>query len=164
MASLSSQINDLARKLEKRVGKVITKRDMVALGNMATTLVVSRTRRGRGVREGSPNEFKLKPLSEQYVDFRKRNKAILGQGARPKKSNLTLTGQLLASIKPQKPKKEGKKIVVTIKPDPDKRSDTTATNTEVGLWVSKVRPFLNLSKREKGRLLSLLRKRIKSRT
>lgn len=90
MPRASDQLKDLKRRAEKAL----------QLGDGLDFLleeipfrIIRRTLLGKDI-----NNTPLKPLSKQYVSFRKLNPSILSKDAKPSKSNLTLTGEMLSSI------------------------------------------------------------------
>ena len=162
---LSQFKRDMAKVFEE-----IAKPDsLLEIGKFAADRIVKRTRLGRGVAEPEGEAAPLKPLSEAYVEARKREReAGRGKGGRfvkgagklssltsPKKSNLTRTDQMLSSIKPERPKRGS----VTITPT-GTRKEGSLTNEEVAGYVSRERPFLNLSKAEVAGVTRLIRERI----
>ncbi len=72
-------------------------KEMKALGLEAIKLILRNTRLGYGV-DNAGNKFKLKKHADSYKVFRKKF-GFLDSTTKPSKSNLTLTGQLLRSIK-----------------------------------------------------------------
>lgn len=128
---------------------------MKELGDAAAERLVKRTRLGRGVAEPEGESFPLKPLSDGYKEARKKNKGDLSELTSPGKSNLTRTSQMLSSIKALKPNRGTIKIAPT-----GKRSESNLTNEDVAGYVSRERPFLNLSKPEVAGLTRLVREKI----
>jgi len=92
--------------LIKLFGKSVEARAMKKVGEFAATVIVKRTRLGFGVPVGSKRRKSLKAMktnpqgrwSEGYQEYRKKNASKLHRLTRPKKFNLTLTGQLLESM------------------------------------------------------------------
>lgn len=95
------------------------------------------TRTGRSLFN---NGEKLKPLKASYVKFRERFQGTTGEFFKPKKSNLTFTGQLLKSLKGSA---NVQKQSVSVFPT-GQRSDGKS-NKEVAENVAENgRPFLGL--------------------
>lgn len=163
MVSLQQQLNKLTRQLEKTVSNLVTREDMRDVANLAIELIVSRTRAGKGVKRPGGNTSKLAALSDEYIEFRRRNRARLSPTTRFDKSNLTFSGQLLSSIQVIKVSKIKNRQVAIIGAKPNRRDDGT-TNTQVAEWVQRVRPFFFLSKGEATKVSAELAKRIKSKT
>lgn len=110
--------------------------------------LVARVKTGYGVSGENPANFesvekvRLKPLSEKYVELRKKVK--LGDLGSPKRSNLTLTGQMLNDITYELIG-DGFKLLFKGAP----RSDSKLTNEQVAAYVSaNGRPFFSLTKDE----------------
>lgn len=131
---------------------------MKAFGEAAIELIVSRTRKGRGVSRTNSPDRKLKPLSRRYKAYRKKKR--LDPTTRPAKSNLTFSGQLLRSMRV----KEASNRKVTWGPNKRIRGGTGSfrseglTNERLGELVSRQRPFNFLSKQEITKIAKLLEK------
>lgn len=114
----------------------------------AIELIQRRTRLGYGVPDGTngtAEREKLKPLSERYIEARKKGQ--LGDFATPKRSNLTFTGQLLASLDVIKLTRGS----VVIGPTGSRRGG--GTNAQVAKYVAEQgRQFLSLSRPEAEQL------------
>lgn len=121
------------------------------LGNAAIHIIQKRTWSGKGVKQPGGSTFALKPLSANYIKYRKVNRFRLSSQTSPGKSNLTFTGQLLYSLGLKKNSKS-----ITIEPQ-GKRKDGKS-NAEVAGYVSKTRPFLALSRDEQVTLGKFFRK------
>lgn len=134
-------------------------RNMRIIGREAAAIVRKRTLLGFGVAENGGNRKRLKPLSDSYKAQRRGEVAFITLQGRvipvkpiepirlsskttPGKSNLTLGGELLDSLK-EFVTGLGK---VEVRPAGSRRDGLT--NEEVAEFVSKDRPFLNLSKNE----------------
>ena len=140
--------------------------------------IEKRTRLGKGTVDGGANE-KLKPLSPSYimaregfkvgevhfnaktkksvkkVKFKAKGLPKLSELTTPRKSNLTLTGQLLKSIEGIR---KGTLFTFSLK---GKRDDGL-TNEQVGKYVKEGgRSFFSLSKSEKQGLSRKIAKVIK---
>lgn len=122
------------------------------VGEFAVDTIYKRTKSGKSLdraENGKPNP--IKPLSESYKKFRKKNeKYLVGEYATPKKSNLTFTGQMLDALKY---KLQENKIIVYInstrrKPTIPGRSEKVGTNNAVAELVSEKRPFLGIATEE----------------
>lgn len=106
------------------------------------------TRSGKSLfNNGEP----LKPLSSRYIAFRQRYTGPVSQFFRPKKSNLTFTGQLLDSLKGSA---NVKRQTISVFPT-GTRSDGK-TNKEVAENVAdNGRPFLGLDDKGRERLIQI---------
>lgn len=126
---------NLSKALIEAASPVVYKR----LGSFTIGLVVKRTRLGYGVDKFLGKKERLIPLSDKYVEQRKRSK--LSSLTSPKKSNLTRTSKMLDSLKILKVNTKS----VIIGPSGD-RSDTDATNAEIAFYNEvNGRTFLNIS-------------------
>lgn len=128
---------------------------MMFIGNTVKDIIYKRVKSGSGVNKG--NKEKLKPLSQSYIEYRKKNKPQ-GKFASPTRSNLTNTGQMLDNFEISV---EGLTTLVTIASNG--RTDSKLTNAMVAEFVSKERPFMDLSQSEMRLLISLISKEIKKR-
>ena len=93
-------MSDRFRQIQIRIQRIIKGFSMRKIADEAADRIRVRTRLGFGVKNGvrGGKRVKLKRLtSEQYKKFRKRFRGLSGQTT-PKRSNLTLTGELLDSI------------------------------------------------------------------
>ena len=127
--------------------KVLSRSNMKKLGQEAVDTIVTRTQvKGKGTEDGKL--FKLKSLEKSTIARRKRFKNLSSK-TKPRRSNLTMTGQMLDNIIYRV---RGKRIIVLLK---------GSRNRKVATFVQKVRPFFNLSKREFGALLKLLKNNIR---
>lgn len=93
-----NQLNKFFKKIDSVILDAKKKPLMEALAKEAITLVVKRTRLGYGVSRNLGTRSSLKRLSETYVKYR-RSFRDLSATTRAGKSNLTLTGDMLNSMK-----------------------------------------------------------------
>lgn len=147
--------NDLTKKLEE-MAKQITlpknTRQLEVIGQLAVDLIVKRTRLGFGVKKNGGKRFRLASLTEGYV--KQRKKGGLSSFTRPKKSNLTRTGQMLESVKILKLSRG----VITVGPQ-GKRNDGKS-NDDIAIWNAKRkgRSFIYISDNEYNQLRRAYRK------
>ena len=158
-SSVSKQLKQLTKKLEKDLQKALSRKDLKAMGDLAAQTIVQRTRRGKGVKRPRGNITSLKALSKGYVS--RRRQARLSRFTSPSKSNLTFTGKLLGSIKVTKIIVRGTKRGIVISPKPNKRSGEKLTNQKSGAFVSVARPFFNLGKAEVREISAEIAERIR---
>ncbi len=88
-------------KLQKAVDDASDKNVMEAIGAEAIKLIVKRTRLGYGVAEnlGVKERLKaMKPHSESYQKWRKKNAGKLSGMTRPAMQNLTMSGSMLDNM------------------------------------------------------------------
>lgn len=98
MADPIRSLRNIFKKIEDATKETISAPIMERLGEFSVDLVVKRTRLGYGVPIQFGTKSKLKPLSRPYKTFRKDYQG-LSSTTTPSKSNLTLTGQMLASVR-----------------------------------------------------------------
>ncbi len=130
---------------------------MREIGNEAADRIRKRTRLGKGVAAPGADPIPLKPLSDSYKDARKKqrgNKGKLSSFTSAGKSNLTFTGQMLDSLRVLT--QSASSVVIGLYGN----RKGGGSNSEVGGFVSEVRPFLNLSKAEMNGLARIIRERI----
>ena len=140
--------------MRKSIGKSVSKKTMLELGKQAVMQIVERTRRGFGVEKTDANKRKLKPLSQRYIEKRKRANN-LSNTTTPKKSNLTFTGQLLRSMRVKQVSNR------RVRWGPNKRIRKGGlTNERLGEIVSEERPFNFLSKQDIKKLSRSLDKKL----
>lgn len=102
MARVFRNFRELSRELlgVANVGRVFTSNALRDLGDMLTKRIVKRTRLGKGVeRDGAP-ETKLKRLAPSTIRHRAylKRKGKLSNLTNPRKSNQTMTGEMLDSL------------------------------------------------------------------
>jgi hypothetical protein len=143
-----------AKLIEKTIKDGIDKKLLEPIAEEAIKIIVRRTRLGYGVSKHFGTKAKLKALSSKYVDIRSRFKNLDRSTTRPKKSNLTLTGQMLNSMAITK-SKDGQIIIGPT----GNRNDTDATNEDIARWNSeRGRKFNRISQLEFNQLLRFYRK------
>lgn len=91
------QLTKIIERLSKTVKESIDKRAMNAVGVFTTSLIVKRTRLGYGVTDFKAGKKKLAPLKASTIKRRSMFEGLAGT-TRPKRSNLTMTGQMLESM------------------------------------------------------------------
>ena len=153
----SEKLRQLQIKSARVVDDLAKKGDFDFLLKDIPEQIRKRTQLGKGVDE-SGNNIKLNPLTELYVERRK--KLPLDSNTRPKRSNLTATGQMLRSIFGTR---QGTKFIFSFK---GKREDGK-TNDEVASYAPKLgRPFFNLSNTERNgiqrKIAQLIRNALKN--
>jgi hypothetical protein len=174
-------------KIKDRINKILyklNKKDMDGIASFIERMVRVRTRLGFGVKRESGEKYKLKELkgrpnamlntvsrvftgkslkvgSTIYQRELMKKRGELSNLTTPMKSNLTMTGQLLDSIK-----WKIDKLTITLFFDSNRRKDGRNTNNEIANYVSEKRPFFNLSKQEieqvKREVIKVLKSRLKS--
>jgi len=145
-------------KIKKTFESTIDANDMRKLGKFSVEMIHKRTKLGYGVAnfyEGDKNSInqkkkRLKPLSPAYVKFRQRMKKAgkLDSSTTVKKSNLTLTGQMLKNLGISSVKAGS--VVLKTK---GRRTDSRYTNEQIAEFVSdQGRPWLDLTDLEQKKL------------
>jgi hypothetical protein len=164
------------KQLRRNLQSLNSVENMREIADVAVEVIYKRTKSGRGVTgdSGRVGKKKLDPLSDPYIRWRKRllrasrkkkkkklspfqQKFKPGPFFSPRRSNLTLTGQMLNSFE-IKTKRRGFRIQIANNP----RWDTNKSNRDIAEYVSVKRPFLALTEPEKRivirRYRELLRK------
>lgn len=154
---VEQQFNDLVKKIEKELKSSVNKQEMVKLATFILNIIKERVRAGFGVKQNGGNKFKFKPLSSAYK--KQRSKESLSPFTSPNKSNLTRKGRLIGGLRVF-----SRTGVAIIKPSGT--SSNGESNEKIAEFVSKVRPFLNMSKDEIKQAIeffeeNILQKRIK---
>lgn len=146
MGSAFTAIDKLQKTLNKNLEVAFNRENMNDIANIMINNIVTRARLGKGVSNGKQKNFD-KPLTEKYIDFRKKHSKRLANttSANQKKSNATATGQMLESISSKvnpgfillffKGKRKGELDGRTSK----------LSNDEVAEFFQKKRPFFEIT-------------------
>lgn len=177
LPNLKTQIASAMKKVTGQIEASLSSSVMRQIGEFACMIIARRTRLGYGVAAMGEKKERLASLDPDYIKLRRELKSAGRAQMSPLttvgKSNLTLTGQLLDSLKVIKyaagrcligpegsrrsvtfdrfSKKTGKKLKSKeqsefwTKVRDKKFGEREPTNAEVGAYVSKKRPFLQLS-------------------
>lgn len=155
------------RAFKDAMETVSSAENMRKFGEQAAEMVRLRTRLGSGVEKEGANKRPLKRLSDSYKQVRRGKIAFFTRGGKvipytpdrppslhshttPSKSNLTFTGQMLDSLDVT----SARRGEVTVGPTGSRKGGLT--NKEVAGYVSKERPFNNLSKVEQKRMSEII--------
>lgn len=141
--SASDDIKKVMKALEN-IQKEVEK-DFIDVGEEAVELIKKRTRLGYGVEDQGKSKTKLKRLSPEYIDQRKRKKPT--GPSTPAKSNLTDSGDMLDALEAKE--KQGNKVEIGFKNSKEEKK---------AKYVSEDRPFNNLSKAEVKQLQKKIEK------
>lgn len=149
---MAIKIKDFARNFEKKMSETLEKATSKAVLEEGRDLVVADIKRrvtlGFGVEQTGKGKVRFKRLSDSYITARTRY-LDLGKNAKPKKSNLHQTGQMieedLGGVV------DDKKIIIGMQSDRSAR---------VAAFVEKTRPFLNLSGAEIKKITKFFRLQI----
>lgn len=150
---MSIKLKDFAKKFEQKMDDALDKALSKAVLEEAKDAIVNDIRKrvtlGFGVNKTGGGRVRLKKLSDSYVTARRRY-LDLGKNAKPKKSNLHQTGQMI--------EEDLGGIVIEAG---DKRNIIIGMNTDrsarVAAFVEKERPFLKLSGPEIKRIIKFFR-------
>jgi len=124
-------IKDVFKRLKDSIDDAVKPASLKPIAEFTIKLIVKRTRLGYGVAKQFGSKARLKELSLSYKEFRKDFKD-LSPYTSARKSNLTLTGQMLTSMRILFMK--NKKI--TIGPD-GQRNDSSKSNAEIADFQAK---------------------------
>lgn len=165
------------KKLEIALTRdIFSRRGMERLGDLGRDLIFKRTKSGFGVKNNSRQKFKtlsastilgrsgkisFRVIGDNVVPLPGPGKSIVtGSFGAPKRSNLTLTGQMLDSMTVNA---QSQKVEILI-PN-TKRRGSRLSNSDVAELVSRERPFLALTMAEatiiEKEIISLVRKNVK---
>jgi hypothetical protein len=89
-------LNGVIKRINAALVESIKPRELEPVGRFAIDIIVKRTRLGYGVSRNYGFKESLRKLSSKYI--KRRQRISLGELTTPKKSNLTLTGQMLRSM------------------------------------------------------------------
>lgn len=146
----SRNISRVLKGIRDRFDRAADSKEMRRLGDKAAEMIRIRTRLGYGVPRDDAKRRKLKSLQPTTIEQRilLSQRGLMSQFTRPRRSNLTATGQLLDSL--QTIKARGKQVIIGPK---GSRWDTDLTNPEVSEFVSRQgRPYLHLTALEVKKL------------
>lgn len=157
MSNPTLDLKKTLKKIEKSIKEAVNKKALKPVAEFTLKLVVKRTRLGYAVFKTFGERAPLVPLSDGYVEQRKLMK--LDSTTRPKKSNLTLTGQMLRSMEY---KVEDGGIIIF--PSRQARTGSSLSNYELAEIHAKGnknlprRVFNRLSSKEYNQVLRFYRK------
>jgi hypothetical protein len=145
------------RKFDKLKKEVLNKKVMTDLAEKTEDIVYKRVKSGYGVKGNTKG--RLKPLTPKYKKFRKGK--ALGDFGTPNKSNLTLTGQMLKAFGRSVTKNTYQVFIKATGRTKITGGRDRHTNKKIAEYVSKLRPFLSLSKPEVRVIISEFRQHVK---
>lgn len=150
------QFNSIIKRIEKTILDAVKPNALKPTAEFAANVVVKRTRLGYGVDASNAAKKKLAKLSKRYVEKRKIFDG-LSELTRPNKSNLTRTGQMLASVKPFI--KDGEIIIKpTGRRNDGKNNYDIAQYNQIGGMNRPPRIFMNISQLEFAQTVRFYRK------
>lgn len=91
-------IENFVKKMNEDIAKLTTKEHLQSVGEFIANNIKKRTRLGYGVNDNLQEKVKLKKLSPEYIEFRKKFDQ-LHSFVTPRESKLTLTGSMLDNLK-----------------------------------------------------------------
>ena len=145
--------------------KSLPNKTLRLLAKTAEDQIKKRVRLGKGVSKDGGKVFPLKPLSDNYIDYRDDHSHRLGRYARLAKSNLNATGQLINSITGSFFKKNKTNVIfVDFKENRKRELDggrARITHKKLAKYVQEDRPFFFLAKFELNKLRSIIIKAFK---
>lgn len=89
-------IKQVLDKIREATNASIAKELLGSTANFLVGEIFKRTKAGYGVSRNLGTASRLKPLSKKYIDYRRRS--FLSSDTTPGTSNLTFSGQMLASL------------------------------------------------------------------
>lgn len=152
-----AKLKDFRGKLLKKMGEALEEATSKKVLTEGKDLVVNdikkRVTLGFGVKKNGANRSRFDKLSDGYVTQRRRDrkKGDLGPNAKPKKSNIHRTGQMIEEDLDGIVDANDKTIIIGL---------ATERSAKVAAFVEKTRPFLNLSKGEIQRITKFFRTQI----
>lgn len=160
--SNEAEFKKMQALIDRTIDKAFSKKNMQLMADEMADRVRRRTRLGKGVDKSGGNPKNLRPLtSAVYKKKRENSKELNRQKTKPKKSNLTFTGQLLDSIIGES--KKAQEFILKIK---NGRKNDKVTNSEiVDYQEGQGRAFFHFSKPEISgiyrKLKEILKKELK---
>lgn len=99
--SVKLDLSKFTKKIEDTLKRAASKKEMRSLANFSIELIQKRTRLGYGVSQDLGARTRLRGLKPSYIAQRRRlgRRGYLDNSTRPGLSNLTLTGQMIRSLK-----------------------------------------------------------------
>lgn len=154
MSENTKKIEVLKKKLDDSLKTIITRDVSKELGFKVIDIITKRSLRGYGLSGTGSKPFKA--LADSTKDTRKRYKKNLSDKTRPAKSNITGTGQMLESLKPDpSPGKISIEIPTTKRNRELSGARSSTNNAEVAGYVQKNgRQFFGLTKSERQLVVS----------
>lgn len=150
------QVRTIVKNIQDTVGRSLTPQEMRFLAMATLDSIVKRSRAGFGVERNFGVQRAFPALSKSYIEFRKRYKK-LAKTTSPRKSNITLTGELLDSIGILRTNQGSLVIGAT-----GTRSSGLTNEKLVGYLARKDRYFLRLSNQEFKQFVQNYQKTLRS--
>jgi len=147
---VEKQMMRFTKLLRKVVDDTASKEVMEAVGNQAVEIIKRQARLGNDYKTGG----KFKNLSDSYISKRNKYKSELDPRTRPKRSNVTATGQLIESLKLSDIRARSVEVEASGNRKGGSPFDSgKKTNAEVAYWVEyHGRHFLGLNDKTREQL------------
>ena len=139
--------DDLAKRIAKMARELGNKEQTQKVATAAAEIVKERTNRGFGVAQNNGPKKRLKPLSANYK--KQRKKLPLGPKARPSRSNLNQTGEMVESVKGK-----GSKNLAEVRLTGENNKKKAIDQVKAG------RSFMNLAKSEIKKVVNIIEEQI----
>jgi len=153
MSDNTAKLDRMIKLLANAIKNSVTTEESARISNIAARQIRKRTRLGFGI-GSSGKQTKLNPLSGKYIEQREAYSENLSDQTKPRRSNLTATGQMLDSI--QGGAKAGN-VIVEISGSRKAGltgSRGTASNADVARYVQEQgRPFFGVTTPERRSLI-----------
>lgn len=171
MSKATVKLKGTFNRIEKVIGETIQPANIRLTARFARDLIVKRTRLGYGVNKEFAAKSKLNaldynnPENPRYKTFRKTFKFLDRSTTTPNKSNLTLTGQMLASVDIVDEQRRTISTKITLAPKGNRwdisesNADISESNADIAKYnAEKGRTFMNVSELEYRQILRFYRK------
>ncbi|MEM5807979.1 MAG: hypothetical protein QW818_02500 [Candidatus Aenigmatarchaeota archaeon] len=150
------KIQKIKKQAREIIEAVLTPQTSISLGNVLVPRMKTRITLGYGV-DAQGKQTIFKPLSKNYIELRKKFSSNLSKRTRPKKSNVTATGQMIDAMRAVP---ASGKIVIEISGRRSREltgavpSGDLANNATIARFVEKGgRPFFAATNAEKQFLI-----------
>lgn len=147
MPARGLRLEQAINRIQRGVADLLNQKQMQDLGEAAVFMIRKRTLNGFGVAKLGSSASRLKPLSDSYKKYRRRNALRLSPLTSPTRSNLTFSSEMLASLDVVRTR-TGRVII-----HPTGRRNDGYTNFQISKFVAKQgRSFNTLSRNELKKL------------
>jgi hypothetical protein len=146
---VKTQMLKFTKRLKGVVENASSKEVMQEVGNEAVRLIGQQAKLGKDYKSGN----KFKSLSSSYIQKRQKNASDLHKRTRPRKSNVTATGQMIDSLKVSKVMEKSVDVSCSGSRYESAFDNGKLSNAEVAYYVEKAgRHFLGLSDKSKEKI------------
>ena len=155
MPSLERQMANLLKEINRQADKT-TKKALKETAPKMSKMIKERTRKGFGLSDGSDKPRIQRLARLEKATIRQRRSKALSSFTSPSKSNLTETGQMVASLA-VRTVKNGLRIFLRDSRNDGKSNNELASRHEDGrVRGGKKRRFVGLSVREQSKIVKAL--------